>query len=83
MIRTNLLKLTVAAMLLGASLASHAAEPVRVSGVGPWIAAQGNAALREIGDEMKQNINETLRPLMPTDAPKRPESSPKEVAAVR
>jgi hypothetical protein len=60
-----------AAVLLCASFGSQAADGAAVraaSGVGQWIAAQGNAALREIGQELRDGLREQLRPLLPQPA---------------
>lgn len=66
--RQTLIQLTAAVLLAGASLASQAAEPVGAriaTGVGLWIAAQGNEALREIREELRENLQNTLGPLLP------------------
>lgn len=60
-----------AAALLLASLSSAtyaaAPEPGRnmVSSVGHWIAEQGNAALREMREDLKRDLKDRLRPLIP------------------
>ncbi|HKY91002.1 MAG TPA: hypothetical protein VJM11_08180 [Nevskiaceae bacterium] len=60
-----------AAVLLVASLspAAHAAtaQPGMqvVSNVGQWIAEQGNAALRDMREELKRDLKNRLRPLVP------------------
>lgn len=68
--KTNtLIKIAAATLLLTGSLNAQAADEAMsgrvVSGVGSWIAAQGNAALREIGDDLKQDLVQTLKPFIP------------------
>ncbi len=63
--------LSVAFMGLAfAATAANAADDVggRVaSGIGHWIAEQGNAALEELRDDLKRNLDQTLKPLLPPD----------------
>lgn len=64
----------VAAALLCASFGSQAADGLRLraaSGVGAWIAAQGNAALRELGQDLREELRNQMKPLLPqpTDMP--------------
>jgi len=69
MTRKTLLQLIAAATLIGASTAASAAEPVGtrvVTGLGHWIAAQGNAALREIRDDLRKDLTDRLAPLVPS-----------------
>lgn len=51
---------------------------VRVAtGVGQWIAAQGNAALREIEDELKRDLADRLHPAwLPTRNDERAQEQP-------
>lgn len=67
----------IAAVLFAASGAAFADDSRAPTGVGAWIAAQGNAALREIAEELKENLAESVRPLLPpSNAPKqRPSAS--------
>jgi hypothetical protein len=60
-------KLTVIAVLLAASANAFAGDgaPRSATGVGPWIAAQGNAALRVIADEIRRDLVEHLKELLP------------------
>lgn len=58
----------LAAALLCASFASQAADSVSTraaSGVGAWIAAQGNAALRELGQDLRKELRDSIKPLLP------------------
>lgn len=62
----------VAAALLVSSFASQAAPSMGdrvVTGVGQWIAAQGNQALREIHDDLRQQIGDSLQPMLPEISP--------------
>ncbi|WP_428310333.1 hypothetical protein [Hydrocarboniphaga sp.] len=64
----------VAAALLCASFGSQAADSMSTraaSGVGSWIAAQGNAALRELGQDLRKQLRDSIKPLLP-----QPESPP-------
>lgn len=59
-----------AVLFLGLSCGAQAAGTQGVAarmaaGVGQWIAAQGNAALREIGEDLKQDLADQLEPLLP------------------
>ena len=60
-------------IVLSTVLASHAAQAEafpRVSlSVGEWIAAQGNAALQEVVDDVRQQLKETLEPMPPERSP--------------
>ncbi|MDB5968439.1 MAG: hypothetical protein JWQ90_889 [Hydrocarboniphaga sp.] len=56
------------AALLCASFGSQAADSVTAraaSGVGLWIAAQGNAALHELGQELRDELRQQIKPLLP------------------
>ena len=64
--------LALACGLSFASTSSQAAETgtmalasTAVTGVGQWIAAQGNTALREMGDELRRELRHQLQPLLP------------------
>jgi hypothetical protein len=68
----------VAAALLCASFGSQAADSMTVraaSGVGAWIAAQGNAALRELGQDLRQQLRDQLKPLLPQPEPQPADAS--------
>jgi len=53
-----------------ASTAAHAQSvPVASLRVGEWIAAQGNAALQEVVDDLRHQLNETLEPIRPERSP--------------
>jgi hypothetical protein len=60
-----------AAILVLASLSpvANAAAPDSgrqvVSSVGHWIAEQGNAALRDMREELKRDLKNRLKPLIP------------------
>lgn len=74
-IRHLTLSLFAGSMLLGASLPAAAADSVgaRVAtGVGRIIAAQGNAALAHIREELKDNLLDTLKPLLPDEQTRAP-----------
>jgi hypothetical protein len=47
-----------------AQAAGHAGERA-VIGIGYWIAAQGNQALRDIREQMKQELVDHVKPLVP------------------
>ena len=80
MARLNpLMSSLLALALLGAAGPAAAGEPAvtRASvsvAVGHWIAAQGNAALREIRDDLRKHLVENLKPQLPapTAAPSTP-----------
>ncbi|TJY60797.1 hypothetical protein E4T66_09015 [Sinimarinibacterium sp. CAU 1509] len=65
----NILKTALAAVaLLGVSVSAQADESLTqrvATGVGQVIAAQGNAALMQIREELQQRLIETVSPLMP------------------
>lgn len=66
--RKPLVALIASLLLLAAAPGAQAAsDPTqRVStGVGRWIAAQGNAALRDITEDMRRELERDLRPLVP------------------
>lgn len=54
-----------AVLMLTASFGASADMGGVITGVGQWIAAQGNAALRQIGEDMKRDLAEKLKPLLP------------------
>lgn len=64
----------IAAALLSFVMASSAhATPSNpalqvASAVGHWIAEQGNAALREIREELRRELEQQIQPLLPTPA---------------
>lgn len=58
----------IIAVLAGASFSTQAAEstgPQVAATLGQWIAAQGNAALKEIQGDLLQQFHQNLAPLMP------------------
>ncbi len=65
----NILKTALAAAaLLGFSVSAQAEESLTqrvATGVGQAIAAQGNAALIKIREELQQGLIETMSPLLP------------------
>lgn len=69
MARLNpLMSSLLALALLGATGPAAAAESTgtrAVAAVGHWIAAQGNAALRDIREDMRKRLSETLKPQLP------------------
>jgi hypothetical protein len=83
----NSLKLArplIAAALLFASAGSQAADGLTMrgaSGVGTWIAAQGNAALREIDGDLRQQLHERIKPLLPQREPRVVETVQPDVVA--
>lgn len=67
-IRKTLTALATAGLLLGLNSGAQAGEPLgqHVSaGVGQTIAAQGNAALEQIREDLRDHIEQTLQPLTP------------------
>lgn len=64
----------LAILLFGSAAAAEAGEVSfrNVTGVGPWIAEQGNQALRDLAREFKENIAEQLKLI----APQAPEAAP-------
>lgn len=73
--------LAIGIALLGGSWSALASDSVGsrniAAGVGQWIAAQGNAALRELGHDLREHIDDQIRPLLPQPADTRP-LTPKE-----
>lgn len=70
-----LASLLLAAALAGASAPAAAAESLgdrAAVAVGHWIASQGNQALRDIREEFRQRLLETLKPALPAPAPAAP-----------
>lgn len=54
--------------LIGGSAGAQAADGMSnrvASGLGRWIAAQGNAALNELREDLKRDLSERLQPLLP------------------
>lgn len=68
--------LAIGIALLGASGSAQASDGIGsrsvAAGVGQWIAAQGNAALRELGHDLRDHIGDQIRPLLPQPADTRP-----------
>lgn len=78
MTRPTATQMMATALLAGASFASQAADigGVRIAtGVGYWIAAQGNAALREIRHDLQKDLADRLQPLLPAPAESRADES--------
>lgn len=74
---TNLIQVVAAGALLAFSVASPASEPAgarMVTGVGEWIAAQGNRALEELREDVRRELQERFAPASP--APEQPASVP-------
>lgn len=73
---TRIARTVLSAALLCCSLGVHAESlPVRAAtGVGAWIAAQGNAALDQIADDLRREIDRQIKPLLPQ--PVRPTPAP-------
>ncbi len=72
------------ALLLASSLPAAAADSsgARIAtGVGRVIAAQGNVALVRIREELKDNLLETLKPLLPNEQNQAQVDEPKDVAS--
>lgn len=70
MLKRNTLKAALAATaLLGISATAQADDSLThrvATGVGQVIAAQGNAALIQIREELQQRLIETVSPLLPS-----------------
>ena len=68
--------LAIGIALLVASGSAQASDGIGsrniAAGVGQWIAAQGNAALRELGHDLRDHIGDQIRPLLPQPADTRP-----------
>lgn len=65
---TRTLCLMMAALSLGSCLSASAQDPLltrAATGVGKLIAAQGNAALLEIREELRKDLLNRLRPAVP------------------
>jgi hypothetical protein len=70
--RSRLLCLMLVGLALSPSLTASAQDPLltrAATGVGKLIAAQGNAALLEIREELRQDLLERLRPAVPAPDP--------------
>jgi hypothetical protein len=66
--RRPLAQVVLAIALIGGSAGAQAADSVggRVAnGLGRWIAAQGNAALNELREDLKRDLSQRLQPLLP------------------
>jgi hypothetical protein len=64
----SLRRLAPLVLLSTSALPCHAgdAEAVRSANrVGPWIAAQGNAALQQLNRELKAQLSDRIQPLLP------------------
>jgi hypothetical protein len=72
-IRTALAAALLAATTLGASSVAQAQDQNVSSrvvvGLGAWIAAQGNAALAEVREDLKQDLRDAMKPLLPESEP--------------
>ena len=70
-----LIALTLIAASTGAAQAADGIGSRVGSNVGRWIAAQGNAALQELQQDLKRDLVDRLKPLLPaSDAPMASES---------
>lgn len=71
--RMNLLKSTLLALALAGATGPAAAADgtgARIATtVGHWVASQGNAALREIRDDLRKRLPEALKPRLPAPVP--------------
>lgn len=59
----------IAAVLVCSSFSTRAADSGAASagaGFGRWIAAQGNAALCDIADDLRDELKHSLQPYLPT-----------------
>ena len=69
MARLNILMSSLLALaLLGATGPAAAAESAgtrAATAVGHWVAAQGNAALRDIRDDLRKRLADALKPQLP------------------
>ncbi|MDB5967618.1 MAG: hypothetical protein JWQ90_68 [Hydrocarboniphaga sp.] len=66
--RRPLAHAVLAIALIGGSAGAQAADGMSsrvASGLGRWIAAQGNAALSELSEDLKRDLAERLQPLLP------------------
>lgn len=66
--RSRMLCLMLVGLALGPSLSASAQDPLltrAATGVGKLIAAQGNAALLEIREELQKDLLKRLRPAVP------------------
>ena len=52
--------------LAGPAAAADSAGERAASAVGHWIAMQGNQALRDIREDLKDRLADSLKPLLPT-----------------
>ena len=74
------------ALLLASSLPAAADDSAGTriaTGVGRVIATQGNVALARIREELKDNLLETLKPLLPNEQNQAQADEPKVVASTR
>lgn len=60
-----ILAVSTMAMSAPAHAGSESAGARLATGVGYWIAAQGNAALHEIQEGFKKDLSERLQPILP------------------
>jgi hypothetical protein len=66
--RRPLAQALIAIALIGGSAGAQAADSMSTrvaSSLGRWIAAQGDAALNELSEDLKQSLSKTLKPLLP------------------
>lgn len=69
MIKHRTLAQTVAAIaLIAGSAGAQAAADGSRSGVGRWIAAQGNAALQQLHQDLRKDLSQRLQPILPDSA---------------
>lgn len=77
MINRRPLAAALAIALIGASTGAQAADGISgrvASGLGRWIAAQGNAALDELREDLKRDLSQRLQPLLPERAAAEPDA---------
>ena len=86
--RKSLSTFVLAAALMGVHAGAQAQDSITqrmATGVGRVIAAQGNAALLQIRDELRERLEQDIEPLLPEDvaAPAAAAEPARELAAAR
>ncbi len=64
------LRALAALVLIGASVNAQARDGVAgelAAGAGRWIAAQGNAVLAQLQDDLRQHLHDQIQPFLPDD----------------
>lgn len=68
--------IATALTLAGPAAASDSPSERAASAVGHWIAMQGNQALRDIREDLKDRLSDSLKPLLPTAESLKPAATP-------